>query len=218
LDGIHRLRQQVWRRFAFKQCHPRPCLLRPRRPARSRGDLRGLKIFSHHFAPCSILKLGFTIEIANFSSQVKGDLIEALVRGRILLLGSQTHGTLYWTNAAGEQAAWVGYVADMMDPARSWLRLRFAHPIPRLVSNERSTRPYRSPRPNCIWVVKEGGSSMTATGWVGCICPSGAIDSDAGGLMDLSTRHNIEPRTTSWGAKAKAWPRPPATEQSAADC
>jgi len=55
--------------------------------------------------------------------------IEALVRGRILLLlGSQTNGTLYWTNAAGEQAAWVGYEADMMDPANSWLRLRFGAP------------------------------------------------------------------------------------------
>jgi hypothetical protein len=50
--------------------------------------------------------------------------IEALIRGRILVPGSRISGTLYWTNAAGEQAAWVGYEADMLDHARSWLRLR----------------------------------------------------------------------------------------------
>jgi hypothetical protein len=38
--------------------------------------------------------------------------------------GSRTGGTLYWANAAGEPVAWVGYDADMRDPADSRLRLR----------------------------------------------------------------------------------------------
>ena len=37
---------------------------------------------------------------------------------------------MYWTNAADEPAAWVGYEADMTDPARSRLRLRYATPEP----------------------------------------------------------------------------------------
>ena len=56
--------------------------------------------------------------------------IERLVRERVLVPGSRTGGTLYWTNAAGEPAAWVGYEADMTDPASSRLRLRYAAPDP----------------------------------------------------------------------------------------
>jgi hypothetical protein len=84
--------------------------------------------------------------------------IEAIVRGSILLPGSQTNGTLYWTNAAGEQAAWVGYEADMMDRARSWLRLRFGAPDPQ--TGQQPARTAHRDRPHLggqrWWFVDDG--------------------------------------------------------------
>jgi hypothetical protein len=67
-------RQQVWRRLRIRLCRPRPSLPKHTTPCAQQRRLRGLTIFSHHFAPCSIqLKLGVTIN-RKFSSQVKGDL------------------------------------------------------------------------------------------------------------------------------------------------
>jgi hypothetical protein len=67
-------RQQVWRRLRIRLCRPRPSLPKHTTPCAQQRRLRGLTIFSHHFAPCSIqLKLGVTIN-RKFSSQVKDDL------------------------------------------------------------------------------------------------------------------------------------------------
>jgi hypothetical protein len=88
--------------------------------------------------------------------------IELLARERVLLPKSQTSGTLYWTNAAGEQAAWVGYEADMTDPARSWLRLRFRVPDPQAGKQREvyQTVPLTATRPHLggqrWWFVDDG--------------------------------------------------------------
>jgi hypothetical protein len=53
-----------------------------------------------------------------------------LLRRGVLAPGSRTRGVISWLGPTGEVASSVSYEADMVDPNRSWLRLRFSTPLP----------------------------------------------------------------------------------------
>jgi hypothetical protein len=58
--------------------------------------------------------------------------VAVLVRDRLVVHGSWTSGSLWWTRAGdAEPFATIGFEADAVDPAHAWLRLRYtAHGEP----------------------------------------------------------------------------------------
>jgi hypothetical protein len=56
--------------------------------------------------------------------------VNELLRRGVLAPGSRTRGVISWLGPMGDVAASVSYEADMVDPHRSWLRLRFSTPLP----------------------------------------------------------------------------------------